>query len=89
MSLHLEFEPHSWYMGWAIRDNQRTDYPGGRTWTNIQPKRWTGYTADGDTYYIVERDAHTLRELKQQIKEWHAAKARRSRDNRRMIGEEV
>lgn len=87
MSLHLEFDPHSWYMGAAIRDNSATDRKGGNTWTNIQPKRWSAYYLNGMSGYIVEFEAYTLRELKQQIKDWHKARAERDAYNRARIGE--
>ena len=58
MSLYLEFEPHSWYMGFAIEEKKA----GGL---------WTAYTDDGNTYTIVEREASTLKELKALIKDYH------------------
>lgn len=71
MSLHLEFDPHSWYMGFAIRDNAAPDRKGGNTYTHIQPKRWTGYIANGNTYRVDTVDAFTLAELKRRIREYH------------------
>lgn len=71
MSMYLEFDPHSWYMGAAIRDNSQTDRKDGNSWTHIQPQRWTAYIEDGiRTYSVVELHAHTLSELKQKIKEY-------------------
>lgn len=71
MSMYLEFDPHSWYMGAAIRDNARTDYIGGNTATHIQPRRWSAYIEDGMvTYSVIELHAHTLAELKSKIKEY-------------------
>jgi hypothetical protein len=60
MSLYLEFEPHSWYMGFAIKAKE-----GGL---------WSAYTDDGNTYTIVEREASTLKELKALIKDYHKAR---------------
>lgn len=65
MSLHLEFEPHSWYMGFAIKDNRFKSYG--------DPKNrdtWEACTDDGNTYQVVELGADTLKDLKQQIKEY-------------------
>lgn len=60
MSLHLEFDPHSWYKGWSIKKNAPKhilEYP------------WSAYTTNGMTGYTEEIHANTLRELKQQIKQ--------------------
>lgn len=64
MSLHLEFEPHSWYMGFAIKDD-RADTAGDV---------WAAYTDDGMTYSIVSLTAETLDDLKAQIREYHLCK---------------
>ncbi len=77
MSLHLEFEPHSWYKEFAIKAPTN----GWPTW------EWTAYTANGNTGYIDTISAHTLRELKQKITAYHARIAERNAYNRRMIGE--
>lgn len=80
MSLHLEFEPHSWYMGFAIKKNY--DH---QKWVNatvrtpagyIAPEdnKWSAYTDNGMTCYIDERHADTLAELKSQIREYHLGK---------------
>jgi hypothetical protein len=39
MSLHLEFEPHSWYMGFAIKKDSQMQ-PGGIV------NHWQAYTAE-------------------------------------------
>lgn len=68
MSLYLEFEPHSWYMGAAIQklavpyENQ----PG------IAGNIWNAYYLNGMTGYIVEFSALTFSNLKQQIKEYRS-----------------
>ena len=59
MSLHLEFDPHSWYMGFAIKHEPEAI------------EKWSAYTADGNTYTIVERKAVTLDELKWRIRKYH------------------
>jgi hypothetical protein len=64
MSLHLEFEPHSWYMGFAIkRDSQRT--------ADGTISIWSAYTDDGNTYRIIEREANTLERIKDKIRKYH------------------
>lgn len=79
MSMYLEFEPHSWYMGAAIR----APYLQGDTWAQID---WHGYLEDGMiTYSVIEFKADTLRELKLQIKAWHAARNKRDAENRTQI----
>lgn len=64
MSLHLEFEPHSWYMNAAIKDD-RTDV------TN-PVLRWYGVLLNGMTGYLVEFNAPTLTELKRLIKNYQS-----------------
>jgi len=66
MSLSLNFEPHSYYMGWAIK------YHGKMTWDNPGNERgyiWEAFTDDGNTYRILQIEADTLKELKELIKE--------------------
>ena len=60
MSMHLEFEPYGWYMGWAIKKNDPDTVSDG--------KYWEAFTDDGNTYTILEQFAGTLKELKQKIK---------------------
>lgn len=60
MSLHLEFEPHAWYMGFAIKRITRTC--------------WSGYTDNGNTYRVDEISGElSLGMLKQRIREYHLA----------------
>lgn len=68
MSMHLEFEPHSWYMGFAIRDNlMGQGHIEGIT-------KWTAYTDDGNTYRIIDLEAGTLERLKSKIRQYHLRK---------------
>lgn len=53
MSMTLEFEPHSWYMGWAVKKGAFI---------------WRAYTDNGNDYTIREAYGRTLKELKQNIK---------------------
>lgn len=72
MSLHLDFEPHSWYMGWAIRDNRTSGHDNSNLERPLEAHegyRWSAYTANGMTGYVEETHADTLKELKQQIKQ--------------------
>lgn len=62
MSMHLEFEPHSWYYGFAIKKEYLIADPESRQIA------WLGFIDDGNTYSIVELEADTLRNLKQQIR---------------------
>lgn len=71
MSMHLEFEPHSWYMGFAIRDNGKLTADDGG---NVRGFRWEAFTDDGNTYRIIELEADTLKDLKKQIKEYRQSK---------------
>jgi hypothetical protein len=61
MSMHLEFEPHAWYMGFAIKKPTN----GWPTWL------WTAYTDNGNTYRIDEVEAKTLEELREKIRDYH------------------
>lgn len=61
MSMHLEFEPHSWYMGAAIE--HRVSFP--------RKIAWVAYIEDGMiTYSVINITASTLKQLKQKIKEY-------------------
>jgi len=70
MSMHLEFEPHSWYRGFAIKKTEAYNHP--------YPYIWEAYTDDGMTYSIIERKAYTLKALKQQITEYRNREAART-----------
>lgn len=73
--MYLEFEPHSYYKGFAIkkRDVDNTGVTGDN-----REYPWSAYTDNGMTYNIVERNAYTLKELKQQITEY------RDRENKKI-----
>lgn len=67
MSMHLEFEPHAWYMGFAIQKtgidkNDITDYP------------FNAYIDNGNTYMIDEVHGATLAEVKENVREYHLCK---------------
>lgn len=69
--MYLEFEPKCWYKGFAIRDNEASGYDTANL-EREQKKgyKYTAYTDNGMTYNIVERNADTLKELKQQITDY-------------------
>lgn len=62
MSMHLEFEPHSWYYDFAIKDDRKDI-------TEEQP--WTGYILNGTSGYIDTVEAGTLTELREQVVAYH------------------
>lgn len=64
--MQLDFEPHSWYMGAAIQKLEVANERTGEVAGNI----WDGYYLNGMTGYIVDFSSLTLKELKQQIKEY-------------------
>ena len=82
MSLHLEFEPHSWYMGFAIKDNRKSEWA-----QEDKEDKWEAYTANGNTGYIDTQGGATLAELRQQIRNYRNRINERNTFNRRMIGE--
>lgn len=66
MSLHLEFEPHSWYMGFAIKKDvvkRLVLYPA--------IAEWSAYTDNGNTYQVDRLEASSLIGLKQKIRDYH------------------
>lgn len=73
MSMYLEFEPHSWYMGAAIQKLE-VPYENGE---GVAGNIWNGYLENGWNYSIVEFSALTLKDLKQQIKEYRYNEAKR------------
>ena len=83
MSLYLDFEPHSYYKNFAIRNNREQ----GHDQRNLERKlanddgfKWAGYTENGDSGHLVIRYADTLKELKTLITEYvDAEKARIAR----------
>lgn len=72
MSLHIEFEAHSWYFGFAIKHNNQNLAPN--VTHKIERYDWYGVTANGMTGYLVEFEADTLAELKRLIKEYSNGK---------------
>jgi len=66
MSLSLNFEPHSWYKNFAIKDN-RGLLVGMDGYTGYH---WSAYTENGNTGYIDEEHANTLHELKELISQY-------------------
>ena len=64
MSLSLDFEPHSWYMGFAI---QRRHEAG-------QKYNWLAYTDNGNTYGVETVAGHTLAQLHSAIRGYHLAR---------------
>lgn len=66
MSMHLEFEPHSWYMGFAIK---KAVEPSNHTRI-----LWKGFIDNGNTYQIDTEEAYSLGLLKERIREYHLCK---------------
>jgi hypothetical protein len=66
MSMQLNFEPHSWYMGFAI----------GRYAPHLKASKldipYFAVTDNGMTYQVDTIEAKTLRELKKLIKEYRS-----------------
>ena len=55
MSLHLEFEPHSWYMGWAIKKNTDRWQPHYKG----DPSSYPSYKTEGEARAAMEREGVT------------------------------
>lgn len=90
MSLHLNFEPHSWHKGWAIKHNRTQGHDNSyleRKMSNDEGYAWSAYTANGMTGYIEELHADTLKELKESINTRIDTLAERDRYNRQRLGE--
>jgi len=87
MSMYLNFEPHSWYKGFAIK--KRTLERDVVKDTPINYYLWQAYADNGNTYGIDRVFAPTLKELKQKITEYRSRIAERDRYNRQRLGEEV
>lgn len=64
MSLHLEFEPHSWYMGFAIQET-------GIDKNDITNYSYNAYIDNGNSGHINTVHASNLKELKQRIRNYH------------------
>ena len=80
MSLHLEFEPHSWYRGFAIQHNRTQGHDNSyleRNMSNGEGYAWSAYAANGMTGYIDERHANTLKGLKILITNYRKAEKAR------------
>ena len=72
MSLSLNFEPHSWYKGFAIQDNSNRHLPKIYQPSTEGLPSWYAVTANGMTGYLDEFEAGTLKELKQLITEYRS-----------------
>lgn len=59
MSLQLEFEPHSWYKGFAIKLDPKA--------SNEDNWKWYAVAANGMTGFLVEFEDSTLRGLTDQV----------------------
>jgi len=66
MSLYINFEPHSYYRGFAIRDCRRELIEDTGELAGV----WNAITDNGNTYRTVDLEADTLKELKQLIREY-------------------
>lgn len=71
MSMYLEFEPHSWYMGAAIK---KWDGVGYKYHFNASGYKWEAYIEDGNHYTVNILGADTLKDLKDKIKEYYRVK---------------
>jgi hypothetical protein len=69
MSLYIDFEPHSFYRGFAIR---KWDGDGFIYHFNAEGYKWEAYTDNGNTYQVDTLQADTLKELKQKITEYRS-----------------
>lgn len=69
MSLHIEFEPHSYYMGFAIQHNPEEKLITQNGYSNNY--KWQAYTDDGMYYTIVHLKSDSLAELHEKIKDYH------------------
>jgi hypothetical protein len=70
MSLCINFEPHSWYKGFAIQ--KRTLEKDVNANTPINYYLWQAYTDDGNTYRVVKLSALELQGLKHLITEYRS-----------------
>lgn len=72
MSLYIDFDAHSWYMGFAIEDCRGEQSGGvGVSGKPLMNARWYGVTADGMSGYTVDFEAETLAELRSDIRQYH------------------
>ncbi len=77
MSMYIEFEPHSWYKGFAIEKPEHND-PENYS-------KYYAYTDDGMTYRIVEKQADTLKQLKQQITDYRNKQAEKIAEHYKIL----
>lgn len=68
MSLQLNFEPHSYYMGFAIKKETSYNTVLGNHNT------WLAFIDNGNTYRVDELGSNTLKNLKDKIKHYHLCK---------------
>jgi hypothetical protein len=69
MGMYLDFEPHSYYMGFAIQCNL-SDIRGHESGYPLM-SRWQAYAENGNFYVIDKLEADTLHELKKLIRDYH------------------
>ena len=70
MSLYINFEPHSWYKGFAIKHNTEKDSSG---FYIDEGAKWQAYTDDGNTYRVVTIESDkSLVDLKSKIRDYWA-----------------
>lgn len=62
MSMTVNFEPHSWYRGHAIKHNENVHT------NDITQYRWESVYYDGVRGRWIEHCAMTIKELKRKIK---------------------
>jgi hypothetical protein len=74
MSLHLDFEPHSWYMHFAIRKVEH-----GYKYSVLH-QRWQAFTDNGNTYRVDELNALTISDLRQKIRDYHKQREQRIKE---------
>lgn len=65
MSMTLNFEPHSYYMGFAIKHNPDVHR------LDITQYKWQAFMDDGNTYRIIKLGGVTLSELKHTIRDYY------------------
>jgi hypothetical protein len=76
MSMYLDFEPHSWYMGFAVMDTAtawkpRDDGKPGMQSMQLDAYRWHAFIDDGNHNRIDELKASTLGGLYAQVIAYH------------------
>lgn len=82
----IDFEPHSYYKGFAIRDNEASGYDSANLENKLENGyRYTAYTDDGMTYRVIERNADTLKQLKQQITDYRNKQAEKIAEHYKIL----